>query len=83
MEIELIIQELNQAASSGMLSNELIETLDEAVKTLNHFNAEVLEAEAEIDGGGMSWFYVCGECRSVINRWHKYCHECGRRLIWK
>ena len=82
MDIDLIVQKLNQAASSGMLSNELTEVLDEAAKTII-YRTQSKEAEVEPEGGGTFWFHVCGECRTAINRWDKYCHECGRRLIWK
>ena len=39
--------------------------------------------EAEIEGGGLTWWYVCGECHSAIDRADKYCRECGRKIIWQ
>ena len=37
----------------------------------------------EIEGDARStWFYVCGECHSAVDTGDKYCHECGRRIIW-
>ena len=39
-------------------------------------------AEAEIEGGGMSWFFVCGECHTAIDTKDKYCRCCGRKIIW-
>ena len=80
MDRELIIQKLRQAASSGYLSDNLCKTLDEAAEILEGNNEK---AEADVEGGGNSWWYVCSECRTVTNRGKKYCHECGRRLIWK
>ena len=41
------------------------------------------EAEVEIEGGGSTWWYVCGECHTAINPGDKKCRECGRRLIWE
>ena len=39
-------------------------------------------AEAEIEGGGKDWFFVCGECRTVVGNHDKFCKNCGRKLIW-
>ena len=41
------------------------------------------EAEVEIEGGGSTWFYVCGECHTSVSKHSKYCRECGRRLKWE
>mgnify|MGYP007057691447 CR=1 FL=1 len=41
------------------------------------------EADAEIEGGGRDWWYVCGECRAVIDSNDSYCSKCGRRIRWK
>ena len=39
-------------------------------------------ATPDIDGGGMTWFFCCGECRHTLqDRW-KYCPECGKRVKW-
>ena len=37
---------------------------------------------AELEGGGTTWWYVCEECRSVLHKGDKYCHECGRKVDW-
>ena len=39
-------------------------------------------AEAEMEGGGSSWWFACGECRGAIDSQDKYCRHCGRRIIW-
>lgn len=39
--------------------------------------------EAEIEGGGSTWWYVCGECHTAIDRRDKYCRECGTRIRWE
>lgn len=36
--------------------------------------------EAEIEGGGSTWWYVCEECRMVIDRNDHFCRHCGRRI---
>ena len=38
------------------------------------------EAEVEIEGGGSTWWYVCGDCHGAINDSDRYCRHCGRRL---
>lgn len=39
-------------------------------------------AEAEIEGGGLTWFFVCGECHTAIDSNDKYCRQCGRGIVW-
>ena len=39
-------------------------------------------AEAEIEGGGSTWWYVCGECRAPISPPDHFCRMCGRPLEW-
>ena len=36
--------------------------------------------EAELEGGGHTWWYVCEECRTAIDTKDKFCRECGRRF---
>ena len=40
------------------------------------------EVPAEIEGGGSSWWYVCGECHTAIDKLDKYCRQCGRKVKW-
>lgn len=37
---------------------------------------------AEIEGGGTTWFYVCGECHGSIDTRDKYCRHCGHPIDW-
>ena len=39
--------------------------------------------EPELEGGGSSWWYVCGECHSIVNDRDKYCRQCGKRVLWE
>lgn len=41
------------------------------------------EAEAEIEGGGITWFFVCGECHGTIDDNSIFCKHCGRKIQWK
>lgn len=38
---------------------------------------------AEIEGGGVSWFYVCPRCRGQINRDDAFCRHCGGAVSWR
>lgn len=38
--------------------------------------------EREYSGGGVTWWYVCGNCKTAINPNDKFCHECGREVKW-
>lgn len=37
---------------------------------------------AEIEGGGSTWWIVCGECRGQIDTNDHYCKHCGRKVRW-
>ena len=41
------------------------------------------EVDAEIEGGGSSWWYVCGDCHGAIDSSDRYCRHCGRRIKQK
>lgn len=36
----------------------------------------------ELEGGGNSWWYVCGECHTMIDSRDRFCRQCGRGLEW-
>ena len=36
--------------------------------------------EPELEGGGSSWWHVCGECHGAIDTSDNYCRHCGRRI---
>jgi len=38
--------------------------------------------EAEVEGGGHSWWYVCPECHGGIIRDQHFCQRCGQKLQW-
>jgi hypothetical protein len=42
-----------------------------------------IETPAEIEGGGHTWFYVCGDCHGVIEMNDKFCRHCGTAISWK
>ena len=36
--------------------------------------------EPELEGGGSTWWHVCGECHGAIDASDRYCKHCGRRI---
>lgn len=43
---------------------------------------EPVEPEIQT-GSGVSWWYICGNCKTALNPKDKFCHECGRRIKWE
>ena len=37
----------------------------------------------EIEGGGHTWFFVCGECHGAIDSGDRFCKHCGQEIDWK
>ena len=37
---------------------------------------------AEIEGGGKTWFTVCGECHGEIDNNAMFCKHCGCAIDW-
>lgn len=54
------------------------ECCDESIKEMKKHEP----VEAEIEGGGFNWWYVCGECHTAINPRIHYCPECGHHILW-
>lgn len=45
---------------------------------------EELTADTDIEGDPRNgYWYVCDECRTIINWKTEICSTCKRRLIWK
>lgn len=45
--------------------------------------SERIHAEAEMEGGGITWWYVCGECHGAINYLADECRHCHALLSWE
>lgn len=41
-----------------------------------------IHAEAELEGDGSTWWYVCGECHGAINYKADICPHCKAVLSW-
>lgn len=93
--IEKLIKHLKTqiAVSDGMGADFCYITKNEAKKCLELAEAEdtlymtpvkadSVETEAEIEGGGSSWWYVCSECRITLAPSDHYCRNCGRKIVW-
>lgn len=37
---------------------------------------------AELEGGGTTWWMVCGECHGAIDTNDRYCKHCGGKVKW-
>lgn len=57
-----------EAAKREMLFNEAIDTVAE----------QFTPVEIEMEGGGSTWWHVCGECHGPIDRSDSFCRHCGR-----
>ena len=44
---------------------------------------EAVKPEKEHSGSGITWWNVCGNCKTAINPNDKYCHECGCPVLWE
>ena len=56
--------------------------LDEDISpTIDAISVPVVP-ERENSGSGMTWWNICGACKTAINPNDKYCHECGRAILW-
>lgn len=38
--------------------------------------------KAELEGGGHTWWDVCGECHGTIEKRYRWCPYCGREIDW-
>lgn len=87
--IEKVIKHLKtQIAVADSIDSDFVYiTKNEAKKCLELAEAEDIilmePVKAEIEGGGSSWWNVCGECHSALNPSDKFCHECGRKITWE
>lgn len=73
----------NNASFASKAENhfwELQNAANEAIELLK----EQEEVEPEIQtGSGVSWWYICGNCKEALNPKDKFCHECGRCIKWE
>lgn len=68
---ELTASVLSNALKHGKFNIPLTNAIENAI-------AYLTPVPAEMEGGGHTWFEVCGECHTTLNSWWKVCPECGR-----
>ena len=63
-----------------------VEELEERVAIMSEQCEIIPDKEGmtpDIDGGGVIWYFCCGECRRSIQKDWKFCPECGKRVKWE
>ena len=50
-------------------------------KAIDVMMEKQIPTEIEIEGGGHTWWHVCGECHGAIDSSDRYCKHCGRKLM--
>ena len=41
-----------------------------------------IPVKAELEGGGSTWWVVCGDCHGAIDESDRFCRHCGRLIEW-
>ena len=54
----------------------------EAFRTLAEEIVRMEPVKTELEIEGISWFWVCEECRAMVHQKDRYCRVCGRPLQW-
>lgn len=86
--IEKLIKHLKtQLAVADSIDSEFVYiTKNEAKKCLELALAEETllspPTHMELEGGGHTWWYVCGECHGAIDNCDSFCRHCGRKVKW-
>jgi rubrerythrin len=92
-EIKELIDQLKEAKEVNLkVAKDLRETdqeisffyykLSDLIKKAEEDLKRQMPVTAELDGGGHSWWYVCGECHTAVDYKTERCPECGRRIKW-
>lgn len=84
-EPERIRREL-EALHKAMEENQCYACSHEFVDVVEKFGTNIIEraielltpTTIELEGGGTTWWYVCGECHGAIDENDLFCRHCGR-----
>ena len=60
-------------------SETIIENLKIVADQIRH---RLTAVPADIEGGNISYWHVCGECHSQIDPKFTFCPYCGREIQW-
>lgn len=58
-----------------------LRTIDDAIDLLKE--QEAVKPGKEHSSSGVTWWNVCGNCKTAINPNDKFCHECGKPILWE
>lgn len=84
MDREKLITDLEKLIGmirSGTLMDDRIHLNAATAEEIVRLIKEREPAEIETEGGGSSWWHVCGECHGAIDISDNFCKHCGRRII--
>ena len=55
--------------------------VDQWAQTMaEEFLKKEIPVEPETEGGGSTWWTVCGECHGAIDPADRYCKHCGQKV---
>lgn len=86
-DMENVIKGLNDIGGfiSGRVGFEqarnFLRTIDDAIDLLK--KQEAVKPGKEHSSSGVTWWNVCGNCKTAINPNDKFCHECGKPVLWE
>ena len=79
--LQMVVRNVEKYDVIRLASNDvLVKILRSAVAHLKN-DKLVFSSEIEMEGGGSTWWYVCGECHGAVDEKDKFCRYCGRQLV--
>lgn len=78
-EQQKLIKKLEFIITQSLLAEEWKGALKDAVSEIR----KRIPVPAELEGGGRTWWEVCGDCHGIINQADNYCKHCGRPVAWE
>lgn len=64
-------------------SDELVAPYINTVMKAEELLKKQIPVKPEIEGDArVLWWYVCGECHTMISTGDKFCKQCGRGIDW-
>ena len=59
------------------------EQADELYQLLREVVESKEPLQPELEGGGRSYYMVCGDCHGIVDQGDHFCKHCGREINWK
>ena len=83
-DIDIVMQHLKDCIDASRRDNTWCfvrkDIIEDALELLNP--GEKVRPEREYSRSGITWWNICGACKTAINPNDKFCHECGRAVKW-